>query len=131
MTTTTTNVMTATTDADFAKRAKLYVAQVDALTAATAAKARLDEDDRMQCQSMLRELKGRFSVDRTRAGGGQESTPAAQLYHAAMAAAGARLTMATHTTPSVARWSAPLAACRAEVAGYLAEVDRRRELRAR
>jgi hypothetical protein len=122
------NVM-ASNDLDYPKRGKLYLAQIDALIVATAAKPRLDEDDRMQCQAMLRELKGRFSVDRTRAG--RESTPAGQCYHERMQLAGTRLTMATHTTPSAARWNGPLQACRADIVAYLAEVDRRRELRDR
>lgn len=107
------------------QRAGWYVSQVDALLVALKAKARLDEDERIQCQSMLRELKNRFGIDKTTPLAEREASPPLVHYHARMLEAGARLTMPTHTPPTPGRWVGPLEACRAELVEYLAYMGRR------
>ena len=107
------------------KRARWYLNQVDALIVTFAGKTRMDEDERMQCQAMLREVKARFSIDKTTPQAEREASPVLVEYHARMLEAGARLTMATHTTPSTARWREPLNACRTDLVNYLAEMQRR------
>jgi hypothetical protein len=106
-------------------RARWYLAQVDALLAALKAKLRLDEDERIQCQSMLRELKNRFGIDKTTPLAEREATPPLVHYHARMLEAQARLTMPTNTPPTPGRWVGPLEACRTHLVEYLAYMEQR------
>ena len=104
-------------------RARWYVAKIDALVLSFANTPRMDDDDRVQCQTMLREIKSRFGVDKTNCQANRESTASSILYHQKMLQAASRLTMATHSTPSAARWSEPLRACKADILAYLETVQ--------